>query len=85
MAGRIAVVFISYCIRVKRWLPEVVAARMKAKGMPDAHLPEHVGRDFKATLNLLRNVGYTEISWFKKRRRKTTDLSTARQKLNLTK
>ena len=36
MAGRSAVLFISYYIRVKRWSPEVVAARMKAKGMPDA-------------------------------------------------
>jgi IS30 family transposase len=36
MAGRSAVLFISYYIRVKRWSPEVVAARMKIKGMPDA-------------------------------------------------
>ncbi len=36
LAGRSAVLFISYFIRVKRWSPEVVAARMKEKGMPDA-------------------------------------------------
>jgi len=36
MAGRSAVEFISYFIRIKRWSPEAVAARMKAKGMPDA-------------------------------------------------
>lgn len=36
MAGRCAVLFISYFIRVKRWSPEAVAALMKAKGMPDA-------------------------------------------------
>ena len=36
LAGRCAVLFISYFIRVKRWSPEAVAARMKAKGMPDA-------------------------------------------------
>ena len=36
MAGRSAVLFISYFIRVERWSPEVVAARMKEKGMPDA-------------------------------------------------
>jgi len=36
LAGRSAVLFISYFIRVKRWSPEVVAVRMKEKGMPDA-------------------------------------------------
>jgi len=36
MAGRSAVLFISYFIRVKRWSPDAVAARMKKKGMPDA-------------------------------------------------
>lgn len=36
MAGRSAVLFISYYIRIKRWSPEAVAARMKTKGMPDA-------------------------------------------------
>ncbi|MCP4398716.1 MAG: IS30 family transposase [bacterium] len=36
LAGRSSVLFISYFIRVKRWSPEVVAARMKEKGMPDA-------------------------------------------------
>jgi transposase, IS30 family len=36
MAGQSTVLFISYFIRVKRWSPEVVAARMKEKGMPDA-------------------------------------------------
>lgn len=36
MAARSSVLFISYFIRVKRWSPEAVAARMKEKGMPDA-------------------------------------------------
>jgi len=36
LAGRSAVLFISYFIRVKRWSPEVVAAQMREKGMPDA-------------------------------------------------
>lgn len=36
MAGRCAVLFISYFIRVRRWSPEAVAARMRTKGMPDA-------------------------------------------------
>lgn len=36
MAGRSAVTFISYYIRVKRWSPETIAARMKEKGMPGA-------------------------------------------------
>ena len=36
MAGRCAVLSISCHIRIERWSPEAVAARMKAKGMPDA-------------------------------------------------
>ena len=35
-AGGAAVAFIAYHIIRKRWAPEVVAARMAAKGMPDA-------------------------------------------------
>ncbi len=35
-AGSTAVAFIAYHILRKRWAPEVVAARMAAKGMPDA-------------------------------------------------
>ncbi|MEW6686108.1 MAG: histidinol-phosphatase HisJ family protein [Candidatus Edwardsbacteria bacterium] len=40
----------------------------------DAHHPQEVGQDFEKALNLLREVGYSQLSVFEERRRKEIKL-----------
>lgn len=67
MAGRSSVLFISRFIRVKRWSPKVVAARMKEKGMPDALCAKSIYNYINQ--GRVPGVG-SETLWEKRNRRK---------------
>ena len=43
----------------------------------DAHIPERVGAGYPAALNLLRDAGYTEVSFFLDRQRQTLPIQAA--------
>lgn len=55
---------------------------MRERGIPvvigsDAHIPERVGAGYPAALRLLREAGYTEVSFFLARERRTLTIERA--------
>ena len=57
----------------ERGIPVVIGA--------DAHVPERVGDGYETALNLLREAGYAEVSFFLDRKRVTVPIKDARQSL----
>ena len=60
---------------------------MRERGIPvvigaDAHLPERVGDGYPAALRLLRDAGYSEVSYFIDRKRQTLPIPQALESLS---
>ena len=60
---------------------------MRERGIPvvigaDAHLPERVGDGYPAALRLLRDAGYSEVSYFIDRKRQTLAIPQALESLS---
>ena len=72
---------------VNKSLPEMnpglaMLQLMQVRGIPvvlgaDAHRPERVGDGYPIALRMLRSVGYTEISYFLDRKRRTVSIEAA--------
>ena len=72
---------------VNKDLPEMnpgvtILHEMKARSIPvvigaDAHVPKRVGDGFETALNILREVGYSHVSFFLDRRRQEIPISDA--------
>jgi histidinol-phosphatase (PHP family) len=58
----------------KREIPVVIGA--------DAHRPERVGDGYEAALDLLKECGYTTVSFFLERERRDIDIDSARTSLS---
>jgi histidinol-phosphatase (PHP family) len=76
---------------LQKALPEMnpgplILAEMRARAIPvvlgaDAHTPTRVGADYGPALQLLQSAGYSEVSLFLHRRRRTVAIDTALQSL----
>lgn len=78
---------------IQKSLPEMnpspsQLALMYERGIPvvigaDAHIPERVGDGYPQALRLLRDVGYTEVSFFVDRQRQTVTIESALDSLGI--
>ena len=72
-------------IRQMNPAPEILRA-MQTRGIrvvlgADAHVPERVAANFEDALELLKQCGYQEISFFVDRRRRDVSIDAARSSL----
>lgn len=64
----------------------LILREMNARKIPvvigsDSHMPRRVGENFEMACDLLREAGYSEVSYFIERKRQTMDLGKARASL----